>query len=473
MPTHVPKAPRGWAILALVGPSLIWCGEYIGSGEVILATRTGAALGVAVLWAVVLAITLKYCIGVAGARWAAITGEGMIDMFDRMPGPRHWLVWLVLIIQLPAGVVSIGALASAAGTFLNSLLPLPGEYGKPIWGLIISTFAIGIAWTGRFDLLKRVMIALVTAIVIGVWYVAIVAHPPIGEIWRGLFGLLPLRTPEWVTHGPGGTTAWRELLPLTGWAAGGFASQVWYSYWVLGAGFGMAHGRGWGRPADTSVLAALQEEEVHEVRGWCRMVTADATVALVLGIMATIGFVLAGAAVLRPQQLMPEGEQTALTLSRIFSTQWGRLGGTLFLISGSAAMISTLVGIVSGWPRLLADCVRIVYPPFGRLNRKTQFRSFLLLFVVTNLAAVMFFEPVRLIKLGGQLDGILLTPIQALALLAGFWFLLPHMVGRTAWKQVRPGKVLTLGLIASVIVFGIFCVLYLPGSLHALLWPSK
>ncbi|NLX12032.1 MAG: hypothetical protein GXY44_00050, partial [Phycisphaerales bacterium] len=44
--------------------------------------------------------------------------------------------------------------------------------------------------------------------------------------------------------------------------------------------------------------------------------------------------------------------------------------------------------------------------------------------------------------------------------------------GRATWEQVRPGRLLTFGLIASVIVFGIFCVLFLPSSLHALLWPS-
>jgi hypothetical protein len=36
--------PRGLAILALVGPSFVWAAEFIGSGEVILATRTGAIL---------------------------------------------------------------------------------------------------------------------------------------------------------------------------------------------------------------------------------------------------------------------------------------------------------------------------------------------------------------------------------------------------------------------------------------------
>jgi Mn2+/Fe2+ NRAMP family transporter len=46
----IKKPPVGLAVLALVGPSFVWAAEYIGSGEVIIATRTGAILGTAVLW---------------------------------------------------------------------------------------------------------------------------------------------------------------------------------------------------------------------------------------------------------------------------------------------------------------------------------------------------------------------------------------------------------------------------------------
>ena len=50
--TAIKKPPVGLAVLALVGPSFVWAAEYIGSGEVILATRTGAILGTTVLWAI-------------------------------------------------------------------------------------------------------------------------------------------------------------------------------------------------------------------------------------------------------------------------------------------------------------------------------------------------------------------------------------------------------------------------------------
>src|SRR3989304_325071 len=87
-------APGGFAALALVGPSFVWAAEYIGTGEVILATRAGEILGTTVLWAIVLGIFLKFWIGMSGARYTVCTGEGMMDMFDRMPGPRHWAGWV-------------------------------------------------------------------------------------------------------------------------------------------------------------------------------------------------------------------------------------------------------------------------------------------------------------------------------------------------------------------------------------------
>ena len=52
--------PKGLAIFGLVGPSIVWAAEYIGSGEVILATRNGAILGTSIIWVVVFGIFLKY-----------------------------------------------------------------------------------------------------------------------------------------------------------------------------------------------------------------------------------------------------------------------------------------------------------------------------------------------------------------------------------------------------------------------------
>ncbi len=451
--------PRGLAMLALVGPSLVWCAEYIGSGEVILATRNGALFGTAMLWAVVVAISLKCCIGMAGAQWTAITGEGMIDMLDRMPGPRHWLVWIVTLVQLPAAVVSIGALAKVAGVFINSLLPLAG--GQFIWGLAALAFAVGVAWTGRFDLLKGVMSFLVMLIIVGVFYAAIRTLPPVGEIARGFLGLQPVSIPGWAAAISPGLAVHNEVLPLMGWAAGGFASQVWYTYWVLGAGYGAAAGRGWGKAADPATIAAIDLPRARELRGWCRVVRLDASVAATVGILVTTGFALAGAGVLRPAELLPKGNEVALTLSRIFTSHWGALGGILFLVAGSAAMVSTLIGQLSGWPRLLSDCVRILYPPFARREPKKQLRLFLAFFVLTNLATIFLFDGVKLVQLAARLDGLILTPVQAVAIIVAFLYILPRMMSRESYRAVRPSPVLYILLAIASLVFGTVCVFML------------
>ncbi len=118
----IKKPPVGLAVLALVGPSFVWAAEYIGSGEVILATRTGAILGTSVLWAIVLGIFLKFWIGMSGARYTVCTGEGMIDMFGRI-GPYNLVVWVIFVIQFVCAIFSIGAVATAAGVFVNSMVP--------------------------------------------------------------------------------------------------------------------------------------------------------------------------------------------------------------------------------------------------------------------------------------------------------------------------------------------------------------
>jgi len=465
------KAPAGfWGVLLVLGPSLIWAGEYIGSGEVIIATRTGAALGTAVLWAVVVGIALKYWIGLCGARYTVATGEGMIDCFARAPAGRYWLVPIVFIGQVFAGITSIGALAVAAATFLGSLVPL-GDHSTLIWGAAVTLFACAVAGSGRFSILKTIMGLLVLVIVVGVIYVAVHVLPTLRDLLIGAFGFRVPETPEWVrTADPNVTSAWSEVLPLLGWAAGGFASQVWYTYWVLGAGYGMAEERKWGMPADEPRLAGLSAEDARQVRPWLRVVAWDATFALVIGVVVTGAFLVAGAGILRPAESVPKGPEVAFELSRLFSERWAEVGGTLFIVSGTAAMISTQLGQLAGWPRLLADCFRHLCRPFGRLAPTKQFRLFLVLFLVTNLSICALFgtSPVTLVKMGAIFDGLLLVPLQALAVAYGLFVAQRRLLSAEAWRVLRPRWYHATGLVVAFAVFAYFCVFQVPQVIKAM-----
>jgi len=456
--------PRGLLILALVGPSFIWCGEYIATGEVILATRVGSILGPAVLWAVVLGIFLKYWIGLSGARYTVCTGEGMIDMFRRIPGPRNWVVWIVLAVQFIAATVSIGALATSAGIFVSSLIPI----GSTLAGWLVALFALCVVWSGMFRVLQMVMSVLVLIILVGVLYVAAHVLPSLREVLEGLSFQVPA-VPGWASSQEGiGDNPWHELLPLIGWGAGGFASQVWYTYWVLGARYGAAARGEPGKPADETFLKEMNRDTARKIKGWCRVVYADATLALLIGTTVTCAFLIAGAGILGPARKAPQGEAVAMTLSEIFSSNWGALGGFLFRLAGAAAIISGLIGQLAGWPRLLADSFRICLPPFRRaLSWKRQFRLFLLFFLATNMVIVfsMGMRPVYLIKISAILDGLLLTSLQALWVGIGLFVVLPRLLSREAHDVLRPSWIFAVGLALAFLAFSYICVFLIPFSL--------
>ena len=453
--------PKGLAMLVIIGPSLVWAGEFVGSGEVILATRVGAILGPTVLWAVVVGVLLKFWIGMAGARYTVCTGEGMIDMIARVPGPRNWGVWITLVAQLASGTIAIGSLAAAAGIFVHSLTGI----SPLIAGWLVTLFALAVVWSNVFNFLKLFMSLFVVIVVVGVLYVSITVFPSFSTFLKGFLFHIPA-VPEWALAVDGiEANPWREILPLMGWAAGGFASQVWYTYWVIGAGYGATAGRGYGKPADDTMLRNMTAATATKIKGWCHVVYTDASLAMLIGVVATGGFLIAGGGVLGPNQLAPEGPQVATTLATIFSARWGAFGGLLFMIAGACALIGTQIGQLAGWPRLLADSMRICFPKFNsKFEWKTQYRMFLGYFFLTSMVIVYSFglKPVFLVKISAILDGLLLTPFQALWVLSGLYVVMPKMLSEDARRILKPHWIFAVGLTSAFLVFGYFCVFQMP-----------
>ncbi|MBN2011324.1 hypothetical protein JW960_18410 [candidate division KSB1 bacterium] len=129
--------------------------------------------------------------------------------------------------------------------------------------------------------------------------------------------------------------------------------------------------------ADEVTLKKLSKLEALHIKGWFRVVYTDATIAMLIGIIVTVSFLIAGADVLGPQHLAPREPDVAITLSTLFSSHWGKFSGILFMIGGAAALISTQIGQLAGWPRLLADSFRICLPGFKeRFVWKTQLLNF-------------------------------------------------------------------------------------------------
>jgi hypothetical protein len=227
----------------------------------------------------------------------------------------------------------------------------------------------------------------------------------------------------------------------------------------------MTYGRGHGIPADLDVLRNLKTDDAKNIKGWLRVVYTDSGLAIGITTILTICFLVAGAGILRPEELAPQGSAVAITLSRIFESEWGKVGAILFMISGTAALCGTLMVQIAGWPRLLSDTVRICIPKFGqKLEWKKQFRLFLLFFFATNMTIVFVFglRPVFLVKTAAVLDGLLLTPLQAIWVFIGLYVVMPKLFAKDVFEIIKPSIIFGVFLLIAAAVFGYFCIFQIP-----------
>src|SRR5918992_2666146 len=96
------EPPRGWlATASHLGPGLIISAAIVGSGELIVTPKVGAALGFSLLWFVLLACIVKVFVQIELARVAIVERVTTLEAMNTMPGPRlrvSWLVWFWLFM---------------------------------------------------------------------------------------------------------------------------------------------------------------------------------------------------------------------------------------------------------------------------------------------------------------------------------------------------------------------------------------
>ena len=150
-PERVPEPPSGLARLAWLGPGFLWMVSAAGSGELLFTPRVGALYGYALLWALVAAVALKWFINREIGRYTVTTGRTILQGFARLPGPRGWALWVILVPQLLVAVATIAGLASAAATAL--VLALPGNVR--LWTIAAVASTTALVLYGRYKVVER------------------------------------------------------------------------------------------------------------------------------------------------------------------------------------------------------------------------------------------------------------------------------------------------------------------------------
>jgi len=131
-PDDIREPPSGvLAILRQIGPGLIIAANIVGSGELIMTTKSGARAGIALLWLIVLGCVIKVFVQLELGRFTISHGETSLTSLNRVPGPRvgrlNWVVILWAIMVLLA-VGQLGGIVGGVSQALAVTFPIYGDY---------------------------------------------------------------------------------------------------------------------------------------------------------------------------------------------------------------------------------------------------------------------------------------------------------------------------------------------------------
>lgn len=436
---RTPPAPRGWDRVRWLGPGFLWMVSAAGSGELLFTPRVGAQYGYALLWALLAAVILKWFINREVGRYAVCTGATVLDGFARLPGPRNWAVWLIIVPQLVVAAAAIAGLASASATALVV------SVGGPLWLWTIGclTSASLLVVLGRYHGVERAALGFAVLLAL----VAVAAAVSVAPSGRDLAAGLVPRVPDDADYG--------EILPWLGYMLSGAAGMMWYSYWITEKGYGTA-GRT-PRPTAPVHVDDRDTADVSRLRGWLTQMTLDTTVAVVGALIVTVAFLILGTELLRPRGLLPEEERMAATLGELLGGVWGRFGFWLMVTGVFIGFFDTVLSDQDGFGRLFASGARILSP---RLRAHRRFgdaewlrRAFVIGWVTLVPIGVFLVlgEPVALLKLSGAIEAAHIPVVAVLIL---------YVNHRSVPSALRPSPATVICTATAALFFAAFAVFH-------------
>jgi len=138
--------------LKKIGPGIIFAGASIGVSHLVQSTRAGADFGLGLIWALLLINLFKYPFFQYGARYAAATGESLLDGYNKLGKGVLLIYYLITLatmftIQMAVTIVTAGLASSLFGDFVSI----------KTWTVIIIAICLILLIVGKYKLLDNLM----------------------------------------------------------------------------------------------------------------------------------------------------------------------------------------------------------------------------------------------------------------------------------------------------------------------------
>lgn len=318
-PSSLPPARR--ALSDSFGPGLLWAATAIGVSHLVQTTRAGADAGFALSGVIVLALVLKYPFFEYGPRYAAATGESLIEGYRRI---GKWAAWLYLAITLSTALIVQSAVVVFTGFLLQTTfgvsLPLPAATA------LFLTACAALLMIGQYRLLDRTVKLILIVLAVSTLCAATLALP------RANFQTLAAWPPA------SAAVPFAFILALAGWMPSALDTAAWSSVWTL------AKDRELG--GRTSVAHALLDFRIGYI---ATSILAFAFLLLGAGVMYQSGTSFNSA-----------GPQFSIQLIELYSQTLGAWTRPIVLVAVVTTMFSTALTVIDGFPRVIERTVDVI-----------------------------------------------------------------------------------------------------------------
>ncbi|ACU93925.1 Mn2+/Fe2_ transporter, NRAMP family [Cryptobacterium curtum DSM 15641] len=170
-----------------IGPGALVAAGFVGPGTVTTCTVSGASYGTTMLWALLFATVSTIIFQEMAARIGIATQEGLGENIrDNIKNPA--LKWIAIIIVIVA--IFIGNIAYETGNITGGILGIQSIYPDASMiaiAIVVGAVAFGLMWAGSYDLVEKVLTAIV--VFMGVVFLVTALASPVdwGAVLAGLF----------------------------------------------------------------------------------------------------------------------------------------------------------------------------------------------------------------------------------------------------------------------------------------------
>ncbi|QTD37509.1 Nramp family divalent metal transporter [Polaribacter batillariae] len=360
------------SFLQSIGPGLLFAGAAIGVSHLVQSTKAGAEFGFGLLWALLLVHLFKYPFFQFGPRYAAATGETLLDGYRKLGKAvlvAYYIINFATMFTIQAAVTIVtAALASQLFGVTNDLV---------LWSIILLFISLIFLVVGKYKLLDNAMKYIIVILTISTVIAVLVALFSTKEA----FDVTQIL--------PSGTVEITFLIAFLGWMPAPLDISIWHSIWSV-------------EKDKTTVLKTKPKDAIF-----------DFNIGYIGTLFLGICFVLLGALVMYKsgETFSDKGSIFASQLINLYTKNLGDFSYIFIAIAAFTTMFSTTITTLDASPRAMNRTTKLLF------NKELKYGYWfwiVFLFVGTFLILKYFMDNMGLLVKVATILSFLTAPFYAI-----------------------------------------------------------